>query len=171
MQQQPSNSIPIDLRYIYTSIEIEDLVLTCTKYAQAELEDGLDNCISKVEILQNVDLQVKRILRENLQKKEDCKEVTTFSCSLLDARTQMYQVDPINEVLNAHYEIIFMRFLLNELVVSDDKFINILNDESFTKARQFAAEKMKLKFPLVNAVPNEIIEKGKQEIVDDQVKK
>lgn len=163
MQPQPVNTLPLDIRYVYTALEIEALALMCTKYAEAEIEEGMQNGISKVEILQKVDSQVHRIIQENLQKKADCKEITTFTTSLLDARMQTYQVDPINEVLNVHHELMFMRFLFNEMVMSEEKFKSVINDDCFKRAREFAAQQMQMKFPLVNQVPPKIVEEGKQD--------
>lgn len=155
MQPQADNTIPMDVRYVFTPVEVEALALMCTKYAEAEIEEGLQNGISKVEILKKVDEQVHRIIQQKLQSKADAKEVTTFTSSLLDARVQMFSVDPINEVLSLHYELMFIRYLFNELVISDEKFKEIINDDCFVKARTFAAGEMKNKFPLVqqNIIP------------------
>lgn len=163
MQPQPVNTLPLDVRYIYTATEIESLALMCTWYAEAEIEEGLQNGVIKSEILKKIEIQVCRLLKENFEKKVTKKEVTTFTSSLLDARAQTYQVDPINEVLNVHHELMFMRFLFNEMVVSDEKFKAAINDDCFRRAREFAAQQMHAKFPLVNQVPAKIVEEGKPE--------
>lgn len=163
MQPQPVNTLPLDVRYICTETELESLVLMGTWYAEAEIEEGLQNGISKSEMLEKIEVQVSKLLKKSLEKKIEKKEVTTFTNSLLDARVQTYQVDPINEVLNVHYELMFMRFLFNEMVTSEEKFKTVINEDCFKRAREFAAQQMHAKFPFVNQVPAKIVEEGKPE--------
>ena len=140
----------LDVNFIYTAIEIQALCSMCASYVHAEVEQGLEDCLKKTEVLELIERQMSRIIKDNLKKKLDLKEFLE-GANNLDARSKHFQVDPINEVLSLTYELTYMRYLLNELVISDEKFKLAVNDKTFAEAKSFASEFIKSKFPLVIA--------------------
>lgn len=154
-----------DVKYLYTAIEVQALCLMCTSHACAEVEQGIEDCLKKTEILELVENQVLRIIEGNFQKKADLKEFAETSNDTLDNRARVFQVDPINECLSLRYELTYIRYLFNELVISDDKFKAVINEDVFLKAQEFSTEFMKGKFPLVSQTKS-LAESIKEEPVD-----
>lgn len=140
-----------DLKYLYSAIEIQALCNICASYVYAEVEDGLEECIKKTSILESIENQIIRIIKLNLEKKIEMKETLSDFGNSIDARVKNFQVDPINEVLLLNYELSYIRYLFNELVISDEKFKLAVNDKTFAEAKSFASEFIKSKFPLVIA--------------------
>jgi len=137
------------IKYIYTKDQIESLVFLCAEYVNAVITEGIEDKDCKINILQNVHQYLETLVQENLEKKIDAKETIAENANSIDSRAQVFGVDPINEVLVLHFELMYVRFLFNELVISDEKFKEVINESIFEKARAFAAEQMKLRFPAV----------------------
>lgn len=147
MQQQ-------QIKYIYTIEQLECLILKCVEYCSAEISDAKHNQTECVQAIDKVYGHINRILHDNLLNK-GLKNETMPVMGNLDTRMQMSGVDPINEVIGLHVELFYLRYLFNELVISDDKFKEVLNEASFEKARQFSAEQIRARFPMVqHSSPN-----------------